>query len=178
MATILAFAGSNSSESINYKLVKHTVSLAKEHSIQLLNLANFPFPMYSEDYEKENGFSNSLVEVKEDIQKADGIIISVNEHNGNPSAYFKNVLDWLSRLERNCFDGKKVFLMATSPGKRGAIGALSIIENSLPRMGAEVVVTFSLPEFYVNFDTKKGITNTELAKEHQDALHLFLSKLT
>ncbi|WP_291869345.1 NAD(P)H-dependent oxidoreductase, partial [Maribacter sp.] len=82
MASILAFAGSNSSVSINYKLVKHTVSLAKEHSVQLLNLANCPFPMYSEDYEKENGYSNSLVEFKDDIQKSDGVIISVNEHNG------------------------------------------------------------------------------------------------
>ena len=177
MASILAFAGSNSSVSINYKLVKHTVSLAKEHSVQLLNLANCPFPMYSEDYEKENGYSNSLVEFKDDIQKSDGVIISVNEHNGSPSAYFKNVLDWLSRLDRNCFEGKKVLLMSTSPGKRAGIGALAVIEGMLPRMGAAVVSTFSLPEFHTNFKEVEGIVNKELAKTHQEALNQFIDKI-
>ncbi len=177
MAAILAFAGSNSSTSINFKLVKYTAALAKEHSIQLLNLANYPFPMYSEDYERENGFSNSLSEFMKDIQKSDGVIIAVNEHNGAPSAYFKNVLDWLSRLERSFFAGKKVLLMSTSPGKRGGIGALQKIEGILPRMGAEVIATFSLPEFNSNFDAEKGISDANLAKEHQDALNLFLSKI-
>ncbi|WP_298476009.1 NAD(P)H-dependent oxidoreductase [uncultured Maribacter sp.] len=177
MASILAFAGSNSSTSINYKLIKYTAALAKEHTVQTLNLANYPFPMYSEDYEKEKGFSNSLVEFKEDIQKADGIIISVNEHNGGLSAYFKNVLDWLSRLERNCFEGKKVILMATSPGKRGGVGALAMIEGMLPRMGAEIVTTFSLPEFHLNYKEEEGIVNEELAKKHQKVLNLLIDKI-
>lgn len=178
MASILAFAGSNSSLSINYKLVKHTTALVKEHSVQLMNLANCPFPMFSEDYEKENGYSNSLVEFKDDIQKADGIIISVNEHNGSLSAYFKNVLDWLSRVDRNCFEGKKVLLMSTSPGKRAGIGALAAIESMLPRMGAEIVTTFSLPEFGTNFNAEQGIVNVELANKHQEALDLFLGKIS
>ena len=93
MAKILAFAGSNSSQSINYKLVQFTVSGLDNHEVQLLNLANFPFPMYSEDYERDNGYSNSLIELKNDIADADGIIISVNEHNSNPSAYFKNLIE-------------------------------------------------------------------------------------
>ncbi len=177
MAEILAFAGSNSSKSINYSLVKHTVSVLQNQQTQVLNLANYPFPMYSEDYERENGFSNSLVEFKNDIQKAKGVIISVAEHNSNPSAYFKNVLDWLSRLERNCFEGTKVLLMATSPGKRGGIGALGVIEGMLPRMGAEIVSNFSLPSFHTNFDAEKGILDADLANTHKQAIETFLSKL-
>ena len=117
MATILAFAGSNSSTSINYKLVKYTASLIENHKISRMNMANYPFPMYSEDLEKENGFSNSLVEIMKDIQNSDGLIISVNEHNSNVSAYFKNFLDWLSRLDKQFLNGKKVLLMSNSPGK-------------------------------------------------------------
>jgi NAD(P)H-dependent FMN reductase len=120
MANILAFAGSNSSTSINYQLVKHTVSLMENHQIQLINMAKLPFPMYSEDYEKKNGYSNSLVELKNDIGNADGIVLSVSEHNSNPSAFFKNVLDWLSRIDRNFLENTKVLLMSTSPGKGGA----------------------------------------------------------
>ncbi len=177
MATILAFAGSNSTTSINFKLVKYTVNLIDSHSVQLLNMTNFPFPMYSEDHEKKKGFSNSLVELKNDINQAQGLVISVNEHNSNPSAYFKNLIDWLSRLERKFLGDTKIFLMSTSGGKRGGSGSLEVIKNILPRFGAEVVTTFSLPSFYENFDTENGITNDAFAKQHKEALSEFLSKI-
>ncbi|MUH37185.1 NADPH-dependent oxidoreductase [Zobellia amurskyensis] len=177
MATILAFAGSNSSKSINYELVKHTVSLIDGNEIQLLNMVNFPFPMFSEDLERENGYSNSLVELKNDMVKADGIIVSVNEHNSGPSAYFKNLTDWLSRVERKFLDGKPVLLMSTSGGQRGGMTALETTEKVLPRFGAQVVATFSLPSFQENFKKGEGVTNTELAKVHRAAVDQFLSKL-
>lgn len=177
MAKILAFAGSNSSQSINYKLVQHTVEGLNEHNVQLLNLANFPFPMYSEDYERENGFSNSLIELKNDIADADGLIIAVNEHNSNPSAYFKNLLDWLSRLERFYLQDKPVFLMSTSRGKRGGVSALEIVNNLLPRFGAQVVSSFSLPYFIENLEGKKKIADPELAKNHEKALQQFLEQI-
>ncbi len=177
MATIIAFAGSNSSTSINYQLVKYTVGLLEEQEIQLLNLANFPFPMYSEDQERQRGFSNSLVEFKEDIKNAAGLVLSVNEHNGSPSAYFKNVLDWLSRLDRKFLENTPVLLMSASPGGRGAIGSLGIIKDLLPRFGAEIVATFSLPSFGQNFKPEKGITEPELAKAHAEALEQFLERI-
>lgn len=174
MAKILAFAGSNSSTSINYQLVKHTVSLIEGHEVSLLNMVNYPFPMYSADIERDEGYSNSLVELKNDIRKSDALIISVNEHNGNPSAYFKNLLDWLSRLERKFLLDKKVMLMSTSMGQRGGIGALGVIEVLLPRFGAEIVSTFSLPSYRDNFTPGKGILEKELAKVHSEALASFL----
>lgn len=176
MAAILAFAGSNSSTSINFKLVKYTTSLVEGHHIQLLNMTRYPFPMFSEDDEKRKGYSNSLVELKEEIKNAEGIILSVNEHNGNPSAYFKNVLDWLSRVDRNFMESTKVFLMSTSGGKRGAKGSLGVIESMLPRFGAEIVSTFSLPSFHDNFG-EDGILDESLKTEHQEVLKTFLNSL-
>ena len=177
MATILAFAGSNSSTSVNFKLVGYTSGLIEEHRVQLLNMANYPFPMYGEDLEKEKGFSNSLVELKNDMRNADGLVISVNEHNGTASAYFKNLLDWLSRLERNFLEEKKVLLMSCSPGGRGGVGSLAYTQNILPRFGAEIVATFSLPSFHSNFDVKEGITDKDLRLAHKIALQEFLSKM-
>ena len=174
---ILAFAGSNSSNSINYKLVRYTASLIDNREVQLLNMANFPFPMYSEDYEKQKGFSNSLMELRDDIMSSEGVVISLNEHNSGPSAYFKNLIDWLSRLERKFLADKKVLLMAASPGGRGGISALDTIEKVLPRFGAEVVATFSMPSFHQNFDADKGIVDPELAEKHKNALDTFISKI-
>ena len=68
MAKIMALAGSNSSTSINYKLVKYTTLALQKHNVQLIDMAKMSFPIYSEDYEKEHGFSNSLVELKEAIR--------------------------------------------------------------------------------------------------------------
>lgn len=117
MKTILAFAGSNSSSSINLQLVRYACSLVKEVETNVLNMVNYPFPMYSQDLEKESGFSNSLAELHEEIVEAVGLIVSVNEYNGNLSPYFKNLIDWLSRFDKDFVRGQKVFLMSASPGK-------------------------------------------------------------
>ncbi|WP_394971693.1 NADPH-dependent FMN reductase [uncultured Croceitalea sp.] len=175
MANILAFAGSNSSVYINYQLVKYTVSLIENHQVQLINMANLPFPMYSEDYEKKNGYSNSLIELKNDIGSADGLVLSVSEHNSNPSAFFKNVLDWLSRIDRNFLQETKVLLMSTSPGKGGAKYSLEVTNKVLPRFGAEIIESFSLPSFSENFDKEKGILDSDLSKKHETAVKSFLS---
>ncbi|PWL38736.1 NADPH-dependent FMN reductase [Flagellimonas aquimarina] len=176
MAAILSLAGSNSSTSINYQLVQYTTSLIEGHEIRLLNMARYPFPMYSQDEENQKGYSNSLVELKDDIQNADAIILSVNEHNSNPSAYFKNVIDWLSRLERKFLLNKKILLMSTSAGKRGGAGSLEVTQNMLPRFGAEIVSTFSLPSFHENFSSNE-ITDDRLKIEHKKALNTFLETL-
>ena len=56
MKKILAFSGSNSSSSINQKLVKYVASAITEHDVKVLNLISYAMPMYSEDEEKK-GFS-------------------------------------------------------------------------------------------------------------------------
>ena len=177
MAKIIAFAGSNSSESVNYQLVKHTCERVEGHDIQLLNLANFPFPMYSPDLEKKKGYSNSLIEFRDDIAAAQGMILSVNEYNGNPSAYFKNVLDWLSRVDRTFLNNTKVLLMSTSPGKGGGKSSLAIIEKMFSYFGAEILATFSMPSFHSNFDAGEGIKDPELKDAHAHALQAFLKGL-
>ncbi len=177
MGKLLAFAGSNSTTSINLKLVRHTVSLVADRKVQTLDMSRYPFPMYSIDLEKDNGFSNSLIELRDDLKKADGLIIAVNEHNGAPSAYFKNLFDWFSRLEGKFLDGKKIFLMATSPGKRGAVGALEAAEKLLPYFGATVVSTFSLPSFTATFKEGKGILDDEKSQELLKKLEDFIANL-
>jgi NAD(P)H-dependent FMN reductase len=177
MSSVIAFAGSNSSTSINFKLVSYTVNQLEGINCELLNMSLYPFPMFSEDYEKENGYSNSLVELCNDIKKVNGLLVSVNEHNGYPSAYFKNLVDWLSRVDKNFLANTKILLMATSPGKRGAQNSLSASEKLLTRFGGEVVATFSLPSFYEQFDDKSGIKDVTLNAAYKEAIETFISKL-
>jgi len=177
MKKILAFAGSNSSSSINFELVKYTTDLLETYEVQLLNMVDYQLTMYSIDVENTHGFSAAVKQLIENIQNADGLVIAVNEHNGGPSAFFKNILDWLSRLDRNFLKEKKIFLMATSPGRGGGRGAMEIVKRTLPFFGGEVVATFSLPSFNHNFDQKQGITEIELAKDHKKVLQQFLAQI-
>jgi len=156
MKKILAFAGSNSSTSINHKLLEYVASEIVAHDVKVLKLVNYPMPIYSEDEEKEKGFPGMALGLKQEISEVDALIISVNEHNGSWSAFFKNVIDWLSRIDRNFLAGKKVLIMSTSPGKRGGIGALEYAKNLLPRFGAEIVESFSFPSFQVNFSEERN----------------------
>ncbi|MGB5434589.1 MAG: NAD(P)H-dependent oxidoreductase [Maribacter sp.] len=177
MASIVAFAGSNSSSSINFSLVKHTVSLIQGQDIELMNMASTTFPMYGEDREEQLGFPEALVKLQKKIENADALILSVNEHNGGPSAYFKNLLDWLSRSNKKYLENTKVFLMSTSPGQRGAMSAHEYVKNTLPRFKGEVIASFILPSFHTNFKEGEGIIEPQLKEAHSNALNSFISEL-
>ena len=55
--------------------------------------------------------------------------------------------------------------MATSNGSRGGQSVLDIATQRLPRDGAEILETFSLPEFNKNFEANKGIINPLLRSQ-------------
>ena len=95
------------------------------------------------------------------IKESDGIILSLAEHNGNFSVAFKNIFDWMSRIEQKLWNNKPMLLLATSPGGRGGASVLSIANNGFPHMGGNVVTTFSLANFYDNFKNNE-IENAEL----------------
>ena len=77
-------------------------------------------------------------------------------------------MDWVSRIpERKIFGEKPMFLMATSPGKRGGASVLEIASKRFPFDGAQVLDTFSLPFFYEFFEAEKGIIDDEKSKELQ-----------
>lgn len=168
---ILAFAGSNSSTSINKKLVKYAVHQLNISEFEILDLNDFEMPIYSSDREKNDGLPKLAYDFAEKIDTADLLLVSLAEHNGNYSAALKNLMDWVSRIpERKIFGEKPMFLMATSPGKRGGASVLEIASKRFPFDGATLIDTFSLPFFYEYFDDEKGITNEEKAKELEEKL--------
>ena len=163
---ILAFAGSNSSTSINKKLVVHVTSHFLEDEVKVLDLNDYEMPLYSSDRELRDGIPALAKDFANKIDGSDFLIISLAEHNGNYSAAFKNIYDWVSRIKtRPVFGDKPLLLMATSNGARGGATVLGIAKTHLPYSGAKVLETFSLPSFSKNFNILNVITNEELKKE-------------
>lgn len=150
MKKILAFAGSTSSTSINKQLATYAASQVKSATYEVLDLNDYSVTMYSTDEEK-NGFPEKIKQLSKKFQSVDGFVISLAEHNGSYAAAFKNIIDWVSRLERNIFNDKPLLLMATSPGGRGGIGVLGAAKAYFPHAGASSIAEFSLPKFYDNF---------------------------
>ncbi|WP_026450143.1 NADPH-dependent FMN reductase [Aequorivita capsosiphonis] len=162
MKKILSFSGSNSTKSINHKLASFAASQIVGHDIEIIKLADYVLPLYSEDIQNERGFPIDLNLLYNKIKEADALIISVNEHNGMISAFFKNILDWLSRLDRKFLEGKKILLMSTSSGKRGGAGALEYMKYILPKFGAIIVESFSIPSFALNFSEDSQSISDEI----------------
>lgn len=165
----IAFAGSNSSTSINHQLV--TYASKNIQDVEVIKLTDYNIPMYSEDVEKNNGVPQGVKDLGSKLSEFDRMIISVSEHNGNISGFFKNIVDWSSRNNREFLKGKKVILLSTSPGPGGASSALQITAKTLPYFGAEVLKTLSVGSFYDVFKDG-GIANEEIDKELQEVLKL------
>ena len=176
MKKILSFGASNSKKSINKMLAIYAANQIKEVEIIMADLNDFELPIYSYDLESENGIPQKAQDFKELIDQADGIIISFAEHNGMPTAAFKNLFDWISRIDAKAWNNKAMFLLATSPGARGAQSVLELMKGVFTRFGAQIKADFSLPVFYDNF-SEEGIKNEELNKELEQKIKSFETSL-
>ncbi len=158
---IATLCGSNSSKSINKRLLD-SITLLIGDKIPHIDLNFMEYPMYSIDLEEKIGIPSEIMDLAQQLSKYRGLVIAVNEHNGSISAHFKNILDWLSRADRNYLADKKVLLLSTSPGTRGGSRALEYMKGTLPHFGATVVESFSFPSFYDNFDLQSNTINNKL----------------
>ena len=161
---IFAFAGSNSSTSINKQLVKFVLKSFPDDEVNLIDLNDYLMPVFSVDLEK-NGFPDEAYQFLKNIEESDIIICSLAENNRSYSAAFKNIFDWCSRINVKVFQNKPMFLMTTSPGGYGGGNVMADASKFFPQFGADIKETFSLPKFYENFDSENGIINPELLSD-------------
>ena len=164
MGKVVAFAGSNSKNSINKELATFAASLLANNEYKVLDLNDYELPLYSIDVELAGEFPEAAVQFNDELANSDAIIISLAEHNGSYTAAFKNLLDWVSRKDKTVFKNKPVLVLATSPGGRGGATVLNTALNSFPHFGADIKGSFSLPSFNDNFKDGK-VVNEDLLKE-------------
>ena len=164
MKRIITLGGSSSRNSINKKLAEYAGRLVEDAQVSNLDLNDYQIPVYSIDLENESGFSEDLMKLNQEVEKADGLIFSLAEHNGAYTAAFKNAFDWLSRIESKTWRNKPMVLLSTSPGARGGQSVLEMALQRFPRHDGNIVFSMSFPSFGTNF--KDGeIVNDELKQE-------------
>lgn len=161
MKHIIAFAGSNSKASINRQLALYTADQLHNTDVTALDLNDFELPMYGMDYELAHGVPKNAQIFLDHIKASDGIVLSLAEHNGSYATVFKNLFDWMSRIDKKLWSNKPMLLMATSPGGRGGTSVLEVAKGRFSHMGGNIVSEFSLPSFEENF-SEEGIVDSDL----------------
>ena len=115
---VVAFAGSLRRASYNRALLR----AAAELSPSALHISVFELddiPLYNEDIEAA-GAPPSVVQLRDAIRKADGLLIATPEYNYGVPGVLKNTIDWLSRPPRDsALDGKVAAVMGALRGITG-----------------------------------------------------------
>mgnify|MGYP000619070852 CR=1 FL=1 len=168
---LLAFAASNSSKSINKKLVNYAASLVEGVEVETLDINDYEMPIFSIDREEQIGQHQLAKDFQKKIGDADALLISFAEHNGSFTAAYKNLFDWTSRLDTKVFQDKPVVMLSTSPGPHGAATVLTAATSAAPHQGADLRAQLSVPSFSENFDLESNsISNPEINAQLISAL--------
>ena len=163
---ILAIPATNSRNGINRQLLAHVAQIIEndhQAQVELVEVNDYEMPIYSPEREQAHGVPAEAHQLIDRISTADGIVISFAEHNGSYSAAWKNLYDWMSRIDQNVLQHKPTVLLAATPGPRAGAGVLASASGFMPHAGAQLVGTLGIGRFGDTFDTEtETITNPDI----------------
>ncbi|WP_148252098.1 NADPH-dependent FMN reductase [Aidingimonas lacisalsi] len=144
---LICFAGSARRQSFNKRLARLAASNLEAHGadVTLIDLADYPMPIYDGDLENEQGVPEPAQTLKAQFRDSDGFLIAAPEYNSSLAPLLKNTLDWISRRESAdepplaAFNGKVAALCATSPGGFGGLRGLVPLRMMLGNIGVHVL---------------------------------------
>ncbi|MEE8241441.1 MAG: NAD(P)H-dependent oxidoreductase [Nitrospirales bacterium] len=157
---VLAFAGSARAESFNKKLVKVAGegAWAAGADVTVLDLRDFPLPLFDEDLEEAEGVPENAIKLKEIMLANQGLLIASPEYNSSITPLLKNTIDWVSRSSNGekalaAYEGKVAAIMSASPGRLGGLRGLVHLRSILSNIGVLVIPDqVAVGEAYTTFD--------------------------
>src|SRR5262245_40847072 len=123
MARLIGLSGSLRRGSFNTALLRAAAGLMparSELSVRTLHA----IPLYDADFEAAQGIPQPVVELKDAVAGADGLLLASPEYNNSLPGVLKNTIDWLSRPSADIgrvFHDKPVAVMGASPGNFGTV---------------------------------------------------------
>lgn len=121
-------------------------------------------PLFNQDLEVE--LPASVIEFREKIKSADGILFAMPEYNYSISAVLKNAIEWGSRpYGAAVLNGKPVALMGVSTGMMGTGRA----QYHMRQVCVQVdMYPLNRPEVMIPLGQEKFDTNGNLNDEHTE----------
>jgi FMN reductase len=134
-------------------------------TIELLDIRELSLPMYDPTNKKPPG---SVIEMCEEIYRADGLIWSSPMYNGTISGAFKNALDWLILLgDRHppYLTDKVIGLITTAGGAQGlqGVNTMEFVVRAL--RGWAVPLVIPIAQAWKAFDEKGVPQQSELVEQ-------------
>lgn len=164
MSKILALSGSTSRDSLNRKLIHAAVEAARAAGgdVTLLDLADYPLPLYNGDLEDKEGLPDNALRLKALFKEHDALLIASPEYNSSIPPILKNAIDWISREWQGesglvPYQNKVAAIMAASPGSLGGMRMLPHLRQILNALGVLVLpAQLSLDHADEAFDAETG----------------------
>lgn len=169
---VLMICGSLRKGSFNRKLMNLNPGLAPP-DMTLTEAPPFAgFPIYDADIQAEQ-VPSDVTALADAIRAADGLLVVSPEYNWSIPGGWKNAIDWLSRLEKQPFEGKPIAIQSAARGLLGGSRMQYHLRQSLTSVEAfilikpEVVITFAPQKFdeagNLKDDTALGLIKQQLA---------------
>lgn len=161
---ILALAGSTREDSSNKKLIRIAATACEEAGaiVTLVDLADYPMPIYDGDLEEKEGIPPNGKLIKQMMIEHDGFLLACPEYNSSITGVLKNAIDWASRPEESdpyylvAYKGKTAALLSASPGGLGGLRALVHVRDILGNIGMHVMPDqVSISDAYNAFENGK-----------------------
>jgi chromate reductase len=132
---LLAISGSLRRESYNSALLRAAAAECGSGVAFVLWNGLDSIPAFNEDVEEPH----AVARFKEEIRRADAILLATPEYNASVPGALKNALDWASRpFDANPLRGKPVAVIGASQGSFGAVRAQNELRTVLRTIGAHV----------------------------------------
>ena len=145
-ARILVFAGSVRVGSLNKKLAGVAAAAVRAAGAEatLIDLADYPMPLYDGDLEAREGLPAGARRLKDAFIAHQGLLIVSPENNASVSALLKNTLDWISRQDGSesgllPYHGKVAAMSGASPGALGGLRGLTHLRAILQTLNVLVL---------------------------------------
>lgn len=177
MPKIAAISGSVRSGSLNVELARAALAAAEAAGadIDYIDLGAYSLPIYHGTIEEIHGTPAAAVALTERLATADGLLIASPEYNGGPSGLLKNTIDWVTRVDMVAFQSSRIGLLSATPGSKGGIHGLGILESIFAWMQCTTHEVFSLPAAQASF--VDGAASLTLVEQLDPWVASFLSEL-
>lgn len=174
---VVVLSASLRSNSLNERLARlaEQVIQQKGATVERAGMGDFDSVSFDFDVEQETGVPEPATRFRRWLEAADAFVIASPEYNASVPGALKNLIDWVSRVRPQPFNGKQGLLMSASPSMAGGNRGLWSLRVPLEHLGSRVYPDmFSLAQAHEAFSADGRIANDVLQARFAETIGCFL----
>jgi NAD(P)H-dependent FMN reductase len=174
---LLAFAASLRADSLNRRLLRQAVSIARDRGaeVQEVPFQEFACPYFDGDYQDTLGIPEGAQRLSAALARADGLLLASPEYNFSLPGTLKNTIDWTSRIRPVPFRSRTGLLLAASNGPFGGVRGLWQLRIPLEGLGMALYPDmYALPSGKEAFTAEGDLADAARRKRLEGLIEAYL----